>query len=197
MPGRGERRRKRQPSDATPAQRYSVFGSREVLGAGILGAGVLAVIGGALLLSGGGDDGADDGSQATVTASAGASFSAANADEAAIEALARKSIEVLPRGKWPTLYDDFTAEFQARCPKEEFVQAGITAAQEQGANLTKLGFVRLDQVSIAGTTATAVITGEVQGVLEYQVNAAFQNVDGAWKLAPAADTQGCQAFNRP
>ena len=174
-----------------------MFGSREVLGAGILGAGVLAVIGGALLLSGGGDDGADGGAGATVTASAGASFSAASADEVAIETLARKSIEVLPRGKWPNLYDDFTAEFQARCPREEFVQAGIAAAQEQGANLTKLGFVRLAHVSVEGTAATAVITGELQGIQEYQINAAFQNVDGTWKLSPAADTQGCQAFSRP
>lgn len=174
-----------------------MFGAREVLGAVILGAGVLAVIGGALLLSGGGDDSADSGSSATLTESAGAPSSVGSADEAAIEALARKSIEVLPRGKWPTLYDDFTAEFQARCPREEFIQAGITAAQEQGDNLPKLGFVRLDEVSITGTTATAVITGELKGILEYQIYGAFQSVDGIWKLAPAADTQGCQAFSRP
>ncbi len=46
----------------------------------------------------------------------------------AIESLARRSIEVLPAGQWPSLYDSFTSEFQQRCPREEFDQAGMDSA---------------------------------------------------------------------
>ena len=192
MPSRAERRRQSRRTDAGAPSRFSAFASREVLGALVLGLAVVAAIGGVLLLTGGGGD--DAGAPA---ATAGATFSPSNADEAAIEALARRSIEVLPRNQWPELYDDFTVEFQARCPREVFVQAGIDAAQEQGANLTKLGYVRLERVSVEGDKATATIIGEVKGSFEYQVFGAFQKVDGAWKLAAAADTTGCQAFNRP
>jgi len=192
MPSRAERRRQSRKPDAGAPSRFSALASREVLGALVLGLGVVAAIGGVLLFTGG--DGEDAGAPA---ATVGATFSPSNADEAAIEALARRSIEVLPRNQWPELYDDFTAEFQARCSREEFVQAGIEAAQEQGANLTKLGYVRLEQVNVEDVKATATIIGEVKGSFEYQVFGAFQRVDGAWKLSAAADTAGCQAFNRP
>ena len=192
MPSRGERRRQARRPDASTPSRFSALASREVLGALVLGLGVVAAIGGVLLFTGG--DGGDSGAPAATN---GPAFSPSNADEAAIEALARRSIEVLPLNQWPTLYDDFTADFQARCPREEFVQAGIRAAQEQGANLTNLGYVRLEQVSVEGDEATATITGEVRGSFEYQVFGAFQKVDGAWKLSPADGTSGCQAFNRP
>ena len=103
----------------------------------------------------------------------------------------------MPRNQWPSLYDDFTAEFRSRCSREEFIQSGIEAAQEQGANLARLGFVRLEDVSVQGDAATATIIGEVTGSFEYAVLAAFQRESGAWKLAPPEGTSGCQAFNRP
>ena len=45
-----------------------------------------------------------------------------------------------------------------------------------------------------GSSAQAVIVGELAGQGEYQIQAAFQKVDGTWKIAPLPDTQGCQAF---
>ena len=188
MPSRAERRRQSRRPDASPSSLLS----REVIGALVLGVSVVGVVGAVLLFSGGGGDGTPSG-----TTTPGPSFSPSNEDEAAIASLSEKSIEVLPRNQWPPLYEDFTAEFQARCPKDRFIQAGIDAAREQGANLTKLGYVRLEDVSVAGDQATATIIGEVKGSLEYQVFAAFQKQDGAWKLAPADGTSVCQAFNRP
>lgn len=152
--------------------------------------GLAAVIGGVVLFSGGGDNN-------NATPTPGPAFSPSNADQAAIAALAQKSIEVMPRNQWPSLYGDFTSEFQARCPQDEFIQSGIEAAQEQGTNLSRLGFVRLEDVSVQEGQATATIIGEVKGSFEYEVYAAFQMQEGQWKLAPADGTSGCQAFNRP
>lgn len=146
---------------------------------------------GALLLFSSGGNGNDS------TPTPGTAFSPSNVDEAAIAALAQKSIEVMPRNQWPSLYGDFTAEFQARCPRDEFIQTGIEAAQEQGTNLSRLGFVRLEDVSVGEGQATATIIGEVKSSFEYEVYAAFQKQEGQWKLAPADGTSGCQAFNRP
>jgi hypothetical protein len=134
-----------------------------------------------LLLSGGGED-----SQQV----------AASPDEQAMQALARKSIEVLPRGEWPTLYDDFTVEYQQRCPRPDFEAAGVAGAAEQGEKLSLLRFVRLEELSVQGDAATAVIVGEITGETEYRVRGAFQKVDGVWKIAPAANTEGCSAFDR-
>lgn len=187
MPSRAERRRQ----SKRPYAGRSFLASREVITALVLGVGVLGIAGAVLLFSGGSDEGTSG------TATPAPAFSPSNEDEAAIAALAERSIEVLPQNQWPALYDDFTAEFQSRCPKDEFIQAGIDAAQEQGANLTRLGYVRLEDVSIERDRATATIIGEVEGSFEYPVFAAFQKQDGAWKLSPADGTSGCQAFNRP
>lgn len=171
MPSRAERRRR----SRTPDRRASPGLSRELAGAIVLAVSVAVFVGAALLLSGGRDGG----------------------DDAAITSLARKSIEVMPRNEWPTLYDDFTSEFQTRCPEDQFVQSGIDAAQEQGPNLPLLAFVRLEDMSIQGDEATATIIGEVKGSFEYEVYAAFQRQEGVWKLSPPEGTSGCQAFNRP
>jgi hypothetical protein len=95
-------------------------------------------------------------------------FSPTTADDFAIEALARRSIEVLPAGQWPSLYDDFTQEFQTRCPRDAFIAGGEQNATELGAQLHLLGYKRLEDVVYTGDAATAVIVG----------------------------TEGCAAFNR-
>jgi hypothetical protein len=117
-------------------------------------------------------------------------------DEEAIQWLARRSIEVLPAGQWPSLYDSFTSEFQQRCPRAQYDQVGVDAAAEQGDNLRLLRFNRLESVTIDGSTAQAVIVGEVVGQSEYQIQAAFQKENGDWKIAPAPNTQGCDPFVR-
>ena len=56
--------------------------------------------------------------------------------------------------------------------------------------------IKVNCGSVGQATATATIVGEITGETEYRVRAAFQKVDDAWKLAPAANTSGCSAFDR-
>lgn len=153
----------------------------------VLAVGLAVVVGGLAVFGGGGSD---EGEQPPAV------FSPTTPDDFAIDALARRSIEVLPAGQWPSLYDDFTQEFQARCPRDEFVAGGATNATELGPQLQLLAYKRLEDVAFAGDTATAVIVGELRGQSEYKVGSAFQRVDAIWKLAPDTGTEGCQAFNR-
>lgn len=212
------RRRRRRPS--TQSATGQAKGDRlllkgaEVAAAGLLAGFVLLLVGIALLTSGGtgeggaatGDGGAITGDGGATTGDGGATPSPGGAttdetqpaasDEQAIQRLARRSIEVLPAGQWPSLYDSFTSEFRQRCPREQFDQAGVDSAAELGEDLRLLRFNRLESVTIEGSSAQAVIVGELAGLLEYQVQAAFQKEDGDWKIAPAPNTEGCAAFVR-
>jgi hypothetical protein len=158
---------------------------------------IAAVVAGALLtgfvaflLLGGGDGD-------STTTSVPSPLTATTPDEIAVESLGRRAVEALPRGEWPVLYDSFTAEFQALCPREQFVSAGEADAQAQGANLPLITFVRMEDVVFEGDTgAKGIIVGAVAGQ-EYRIRGAFQKVDGVWKLAPAGGTQDCtSAFDR-
>jgi len=135
--------------------------------AAAVGIGILAVV----LISGG--SGSDNSSDQTVSETFFPPYSPDSPDGLAIVGLARNSIEVLPRGEWPSLYDSFTPEYQQRCPKDQFVAAGEAGAQEQGSNLPLLHFVNLEQVSIEGDTAKAVIVGEIQGLQQYKLRSAM------------------------
>lgn len=115
-------------------------------------------------------------------------------DDDEIEALARKSIEVLPAGEWPSLYDDYTSEFHERCAREDFEQLGLGSALQVGMDLQDLRFVRLEDLVVEDGTAQAVIVGDLNG--EYEVFGAFQKEDGVWKIAPWPSTQGCFAFGQ-
>jgi hypothetical protein len=161
--------------------------ARELGIAAVIGGGLLAILIVVLLVSRGGND---------RPATSATPFAALAPDEVAIESLARQSIEVLPRGEWPSLYESFTLEYQQRCPREQFVAAGEAGALEQGENLELLRFVRLEEVAIESDSATAVIVGEITGQNEYRVRGAFQRVAGSWKLAPSSGTEGCSAFDR-
>ena len=171
-----------------------------------------------LASGGGGDGGAAAGSGGTLPPASGAATSPAGlatgtgigtgtgtatagpqptvGGEEAIPTLARRSIEVLPAGQWPTLYDSFTSEFRQRCTREQFEQAGLDAAAQMGDNLRLLRFKRTENITIEGSTAQAVIVGEIAGQSEYKIQSAFQIEDGVWKIAPASGTQGCEAFGR-
>jgi hypothetical protein len=155
-----------------------LFHRRDVIAVAVIAACIAGSVAGIALLSGGGDG------AGTVS------------DRTAIEALARRSIEVLPAGQWPTLYDDFTVEFQQRCPRQEFIDGGAANATELGASLPLLAYKRLEQFSVNGDSASAVVVGEIKGESEYSVQAAFQRVNGAWKLTAAPGTDGCAAFTR-
>ncbi|MDO8614310.1 MAG: hypothetical protein Q7T33_01060 [Dehalococcoidia bacterium] len=167
--------------------------------AGVLGGGVVLIVIIAVALSGGGDGGTPAGQQTTpapAPTTAGPPFSPVTDDEKAVQELARRSIETLPEGQWPSLYDSFTPEFRQRCPQEQFNEGGVKAEQDLGADLALLSFKRLEQVTVTETTASAVIVGEVRGKSEYTVQAGFAKADGVWKIAPAPNTQGCEAFSR-
>ena len=203
MPRRSERRRRRQPPASPPetdaaAPGPALLRRADVLMAGVLGGGVVLIVVIAVALSGGGG-GTPAGQQATAPpapTTTGPPFSPVTDDEKAVQELARRSIEVLPEGRWPSLYDSFTPEFRQRCPQEQFNEGGVKAAQDLGADLARLGFKRLEQVTVTETTASAVIVGEVRGKSEYTVQAGFAKADGVWKIAPAPNTQGCEAFSR-
>jgi hypothetical protein len=175
MPSRSERRRRERGGE--PPQSPGLFPVRELaiaVGIGAVLVGALVVF---LLLPSSDEEVPED-------------------DRQAIEALAKESVESLPRGEWPALYDSFTSEYQQRCSRPDFEAAGEAGAAEQGDNLPLLRFVRLEEVSIQGDNATAVTVGEITGQGEYRVRSAFQRADGEWKIAPAANTEGCAAFDR-
>ena len=166
---------------------------------------VLLFVAIALLVSGGtGDGGAATGDADATGSQGGASDTGVPVDEEQpgasgeqeIQSLARRSIEALPTGQWPSLYGFFTSEFQRRCTQAEFDQAGLEAADQLGDDLQLLRFNRLESVTVEGSIAQAIIVGEIEGQSEYQIQAAFQLEDGNWKIAPASGTAGCEAFNR-
>ncbi len=193
------RQQTRRTSSAEPAPPpESLLKRRDLAGAAALGGAVSLAIAAALLF---GRSGSDTGSSAstgqppaTAQPAATASPVVAAADQQGIEALARRSIEVLPAGQWPSLYDDFTPDFRQRCPRADFDQAGVDAAQQLGASLQQLRYKRLEELKVEGSSASAVIIGELQG--DYKTGASFLKVGGNWKLAPAPGTDGCSAFNR-
>jgi len=178
---------------ASQGRRPSLLRTRELIAIGVVAAVTIVGIFVYLAFFNSGGDGS---SQQTVTETFFPPYSPDNPDGVAIVNLARSSIEVLPRGEWPSLYDSFTAEYQQRCPKDQFIAAGEAGAQEQGTNLPLLRFLNLEQVSFEGDTAKAVIVGEIQGVRQYKLRASFRRVDGAWKISPTEGTDGCNAFDR-
>lgn len=117
-------------------------------------------------------------------------------DRDEIEALARRSVEALPAGEWPLLYDSFTTDFHERCSNDEFVQAGLESAANLGDDLPFLTFSRIEDVAIQEANARAVIVGQAPSTGEFRVLALFKQEDGQWKLAPASGTEGCQAFRQ-
>jgi hypothetical protein len=190
VPTRSERRRRERAGKRPggPSSSTTLIRPRELIIAAIVGGALLAAFVAFLALRGGNGDSTANAVPSPLTAT--------TPDEIAVESLARQSVESLPRGEWPLLYDSFTAEFQQRCPRDQFVAAGEAGAQEQGDQLPLLRFVRLEDVVFEGEKAKGVIVGEVTGQSEYRIGGAFQKTDGTWKLAPADATEGCQAFDR-
>ena len=161
-------------------------------------AGALAIVAAVLITSAGG--GSSDSSSTPVATStpgpsaSGVPFNPTDADGQAIIALASKSIEVLPANQWPSLYTDFVASFQQRCSASDFAAAGVDAQTNLGTDLPLLAFKAMQDVTITGDTASGTIVGELTGISEYQVSAAFAKEGGVWKISPAPDSTGCNAF---
>ncbi len=193
-----------EPAVTVAEPRSLLLRGDEVAAAMALAGFVLLFVAIALLASGGTGGGAATGDADAPVSQGGATDTGAPADEVQpgvsgeqeIQSLARRSIEALPAGQWPSLYDSFTSEFQGRCPRAEFDQAGLDAATQLGDDLKLLRFKRLESVTVEGSTALATIVGEIAGQSEYQIQAAFQLQGGSWKIAPASGTAGCEAFSR-
>jgi len=196
MPDSRSHRRRRQREvgkAASQGRRPSLLRTRELIAIGVVAA--VTIVGLFAYLAFFKGDGGNS-SEQTVTETFFPPYSPDSPDGVAIVDLARSSIEVLPRGEWPSLYGSFTPEYQQRCPQDQFVAAGEAGAQEQGTNLPLLRFVNLEQVTIESDTAKAVIVGEIQGIRQYKLRAAFRRIDGSWKISPTEGTDGCNAFDR-
>ncbi|MEX0684255.1 MAG: hypothetical protein WD904_05205 [Dehalococcoidia bacterium] len=184
-------RRRRKRLENSP-----IIGRTELTAAAVVlaAAGITLMV--VFLLSGGGDDGTTAGVQPTASAiESSAPFQATDANGEAILELARRSVEALPQGQWPALYDAFTQEFRDRCARAEFVSAGETDATNLGASLPQLHFKYLVNVELAASAASGVIVGAL-GEQEYTIETAYALEGGAWKIAPAPNTSGCNGFNR-
>ncbi len=133
MPTRSERRRRLRAG--TDPQR-PLLRRRDLLIAcaiaAAVGIGILVVV----LISGG--SGGETSSDETVTETFFPPYSPDSPDGLAVVDLARSSIEVLPRGEWPSLYDSFTPEYQQRCPRDQFVAKAVIVGEIQGGQQYKL-----------------------------------------------------------
>jgi hypothetical protein len=189
---RQQRRRRERASPETPP----LIGRTELIAAGAIIAGIAAIVGVILLVGGDGDNDGEAVQGSPTVAASGPPFTGGPDAVATIEDLARRSIDLLPSGEWPSLYPDFTAEFRDRCTLEDFTAAGAEGAAAQGTDLPNLRFVRLDGLSLSSDLVRGVIVGEITGKTEYSIEAFFREEDAAWKIAPAPGTSGCSAFNR-
>ncbi len=189
MSSRQQRRRQRRD------QMRPIIGRTEL----IVTALILATAGvtlGLILLLAGGDDDKGDAVQATANATVtGTPFEPVDAAGQSIIDLGRRSVEALPDGEWPGLYDAFTQEFRDRCPFGEFVAAGEANAATLGASLQQIRFKYLIDVSLSADAASAIIVGALSDD-EYTIETAYVRENGEWKIAPAPGTTGCSGFNR-
>lgn len=190
MSSRQQRRRQSRRDNPPP-----IIGRTELIAAGVVFVAAALTLGVVLLVSSGGGDDDDSTGETPVPTPTGEAFVPADDAGAAIVELGRRSVEALPNGVWPELYDSFTQEFRDRCSREDFAAAGEADASAQGDNLNQIAFVKLIDVSITGDTATAVIVGASAGT-EYQIGTAYALEDGDWKIAPPPGTSGCNGFTR-
>ena len=179
MSSRPQRRRKQK------AQKPPTTGRSILIAVGVVVAAAVVTLGLVLLLTGGDDDSGET----------SAPFEPIDADGEAIVALGRRSVEALPDGEWPELYDAFTQEFRDRCSFSDFVAAGETDTADLGSSLQEIRFKYLIDVIVTGDTASAVIVGALSDD-EYSIETAYVRDNGVWKIAPAPGTTGCSAFNR-
>ena len=172
-----------------------IIGRTELIATGVVLVAAGVTLGLVLLLAGGDDD---EGAAAQTTPNATATstpFEPADAAGQSIVDLGRRSVEALPDGEWPGLYDAFTQEFRDRCPFSEFVAAGETNAATLGDSLQQIRFKYMIDVSLSADAASAIIVGALSDD-EYTIETAYVREDGEWKIAPAPGTTGCSGFNR-
>lgn len=200
MKPRSQRRRDDRRGGSAPSPIRALAGNGLLI-AGLIGVGVAIIVVGILLLaggSGGGEDAQnDDGVQKFADGSTPIPIASPSSDdEVALEALAERLIDLLPQGMWADLYEDFTDAFKERCSRNAFIATGNLSAQEQGAQLTLIRYIGVNDFSIQATTATLVIVGQLGVTSQYTVRADFEKVGDTWKISPVPDSKDCEAFSR-
>ena len=172
-----------------------IIGRTELIATGLVLMVAGVALGLVLLLTGGDDDGGEA-VQATADATVTSTpFEPVDAAGLAISDLGRRSVEALPDGEWPGLYDAFTQEFRDRCSFSDFVAAGDEDAAALGGLLQQIRFKYLIDVSLSGDTASAVIVGALADD-DYTIETAYAREESVWKIAPVPGTAGCSGFNR-
>lgn len=196
MRPRSERRRRERSGEAREDTLISRITGSGFLMAGLIGAGVAIIIAGILLLAGGDDDEGGTPEPTLLTGTPVPVVEPGTPDEEELAEVARRTIESLPSGTWPLLYDEFTEEFQERCSREEFAEVGEQAAEEQGEQLRLIRFMGVNQFNVEEAEARLIIVGRIGELGEYTIGADFVKVDGEWRITPVEQTEGCQAFDR-
>lgn len=194
MKPRSQRRREGR-SEQEPSLISRLAGSGLLIAA-LIGLGTAIVVAGIILLASGGGGDSDAQSELPGGATRIPLVTPATEDEEELEELARRTIESLPNGVWGDLYDDFTEEFRQRCAEAAFIASGNQSVQEQGNQLSLIRYNGVSDFSVQETTARLVIVGEVLGTSQYTIGADFEKVGDRWYIAPVADSEGCNAFDR-
>ena len=189
MKPRSERRRDEREGKDSGSRSWAI----NIWAVALTAVGITTIVVGAVFFFG---NSSDDGGPAETPATSSVLTPPITPDEIALEALARRTIEALPNLEWPSLYPEFTDDYQQRCSLEEFTAAGEAAAEEQGANLTLIRYVGVRSFNVSEPTAKLIVVGEIIDRSQYTTGADFEKVDGVWRIAPVADTSGCEAFDR-
>ena len=172
-----------------------IIGRTELIAVGLVLAVAGVALGLVLLLAGGDDDGGEAVQATGDTTPTSTPFEPVDADGQVIIDLGRQSVEALPNGEWPGLYDAFTQEFRDRCSFDDFVAAGETDTADLGDLLQQIRFKYLIDVDLSGEAASAIIVGALSND-DYTIQTAYLRENSVWKIAPAPGTAGCSGFNR-
>jgi len=115
--------------------------------------------------------------------------------EVEVRDLSAKLTEYAKGQRWGDIYDLMSAEFKARCARDDFITGiqGRTPPDKMEAFQLALGtlrFIDLENVEVQGDTARGeAVTEDVEGRkrnVQY-----FVKEDGEWHIAPDPGTQGC------
>jgi len=132
---------------------------------------------------------------AAVAFALAAACTGGDGSEAEVRNLSAKLTEYAKAQRWGDIYDLMSAEFRARCTREDFVAGvqGRTPPEKVEAfqqALTTLRFIDLESIEVQGDTARGeAVTEDVEGRkrnVQY-----FAKEDGQWHIAPDPGTQGC------
>lgn len=117
-------------------------------------------------------------------------------DEEQIGQLNQDVFRHLKDERWSKMYELYSQEFQARCPRDEFLGGMLIGKALLGEGewedlLKEMKLIAVDNIQVGGDTAMADVTAEVLGERETRTQH-YVKEDGRWRLAPDPGTEGCQ-----